>query len=183
MTTITTRSTIRIGAWGAVGCLLLVPLVAMQFTREVDWTASDFVFAGVVLGGTGGLFELALRQSGSIGYRIAAGLALLGCLMLVWVNGAVGVIGSENNPANLMYGAVLAIALLGTALARFRAQGMAATLFAMAGAIVAIGAIAVGWNLGPDGPIWPRDVIGLTGIFTVIFALSALLFRSAARDA
>ena len=29
--------------------LLLIPLVAMQFTREVDWTAGDFLVMGVLL--------------------------------------------------------------------------------------------------------------------------------------
>ena len=44
----------------AAGLLLLLPLVAMQFTNEVNWTFSDFLVAGILLFGTGGLIELAM---------------------------------------------------------------------------------------------------------------------------
>ena len=42
--------------------LLLIPLVAMQFTEEVNWTLADFLVAGVLLYGTGLLCELILRK-------------------------------------------------------------------------------------------------------------------------
>ncbi|MDB5696794.1 MAG: hypothetical protein JWN21_2337, partial [Sphingomonas bacterium] len=35
--------------WGGVATLLLIPAIAMQFTAEVNWTASDFVVMGVLL--------------------------------------------------------------------------------------------------------------------------------------
>jgi hypothetical protein len=56
----------------ATAFLLLLPLMAMQITDEVDWGAADFVFAGVLLGGTGLLLELAWRKQGNIAYRAAA---------------------------------------------------------------------------------------------------------------
>jgi len=49
------RHPLRIIGWSLVGLILLAPLVAMQFTREVAWTASDFLFAGVLLIGGGGV--------------------------------------------------------------------------------------------------------------------------------
>ncbi len=42
--------------------LLLIPLVAMQFTNEVNWTLSDFVVAAVLLLGTGLIFEFVMRK-------------------------------------------------------------------------------------------------------------------------
>ena len=42
--------------------LLLIPLVAMQFTSEVNWTLSDFVVGGMLLFGTGIICELVIRK-------------------------------------------------------------------------------------------------------------------------
>jgi len=39
----------RIAAWAAAALLLLLPLVAMQFTDEVVWDVADFAFAGALL--------------------------------------------------------------------------------------------------------------------------------------
>ena len=57
----------RLIVWAVVVALiLLIPLVAMQFTSEVNWTLSDFVFAGVLLFGTGLTYELVARKAGGI---------------------------------------------------------------------------------------------------------------------
>lgn len=78
----------RIAGWGLLAVLLLTPLVAMQFTDEVDWTASDFVIMGVLLLLVGLGFELAARLSSDVVYRAAFGLAVLTGFLLVWVNSA-----------------------------------------------------------------------------------------------
>ncbi|HST92142.1 MAG TPA: hypothetical protein VLJ13_08075, partial [Brevundimonas sp.] len=49
---------LRMLGWSAVTLIMLAPAVAMQFTTEVNWTASDFIFAGVMLIGGGALIEL-----------------------------------------------------------------------------------------------------------------------------
>jgi hypothetical protein len=64
------RSAVRVAL--VTACALLVPLVAMQITDEVDWGVADFVLAGALLGGTGLLLELAARKPGNLGYRAAA---------------------------------------------------------------------------------------------------------------
>jgi hypothetical protein len=56
----------------ATASVLLVPLVAMQVTDEVNWSLADFVLAGALLGGTGLLYELSARKPGNIVYRAAA---------------------------------------------------------------------------------------------------------------
>jgi hypothetical protein len=57
----------------ATAFILLVPLVAMQATDEVDWGVADFVVAGALLGGSGLLLhELASRKAGSIAYQVVA---------------------------------------------------------------------------------------------------------------
>jgi hypothetical protein len=92
------KSAVRVAL--VTASILLLPLVAMQFTDDVDWGVFDFVFAGVVLGGTGLLLELAARRPRTVAYRAAAsaiglaaivlgeaddapGLVLFGCLLIL----------------------------------------------------------------------------------------------------
>ena len=128
------------------------------------------------------VFTLATRVTRNHAYRYATGVALVAAFVLVWVNGAVGIIGNENNDANLMYFGVLAIGIIGALVARFRPRGMARTLFATALAQMLVAAIALFADLGPMGPTWPLDILILTLFFTALWLLSAWLFRVAARQ-
>ena len=83
-----------VGIIVAVAILLLIPLVAMQFTTEVNWEANDFLAAGVVLLGTGLLCELVLRKVPQTNYRIMICGILLLLLILLWIELAVGIFGS-----------------------------------------------------------------------------------------
>tara|TARA_R110001583_G_scaffold135989_3_gene287835 strand:+ start:15199 stop:15483 length:285 start_codon:yes stop_codon:yes gene_type:complete len=74
--------------------ILLLPLIAMQFTNEVNWTFSDFIIAGVLLIGTGVMCEITIRKIKKTKYRIAVILAILVVLLLIWVELAVGIFGS-----------------------------------------------------------------------------------------
>ena len=133
----------RIAGWSIPVLLLMLPAVAMQFTSEVDWSVADFSIAAVLFGSVGLTFELIVRTSDSLSYRFGAGLAVISAFLTIWVNGAVGMIGSENNPYNLVFGAVLLIALIGAVLARFRAAGMARAMTVAAIAQVAAGAVGM----------------------------------------
>ncbi len=64
------RSVVRVAL--ATGLILLVPLVAMLVSDEAAWGVFDFVFAAVLLAGTGLLLELAARKPRSLVYRVAA---------------------------------------------------------------------------------------------------------------
>jgi hypothetical protein len=83
-----------IGLVLTVALLLLIPLVAMQFTEEVNWSLSDFVVMGVLLLGTGLMCELVMRTVNKIKYRIAICGALLTVLVLIWIELAVGIFGT-----------------------------------------------------------------------------------------
>jgi hypothetical protein len=165
----------------ATALILLVPLLAMQFTDEVAWTVADFVVAGVLLAGTGLSFQALARRAGDTAYRVAVGLALGSALLLVWIVGAVGLIGEEGDRADLMYGGVLGVGIAGALLARFRPGGMARVLLAMAGAqaLVAVIALIAGKHQAPISSVW--ELLGLNGFFVALFAGSAWLFRRAAR--
>jgi len=164
----------------AVGALLLIPLVAMQFSDEVVWTLSDFAFAGTLLLGTALLFDAARKRVRGRAYRAAAGLALGTSLFLVWTIGAVGVIGEDGDPADLMYGAVLAAGLIGAAAARLRPEGMARAAFAMAivQALVTVIALLAGKHEAAITSVY--ELVGVNAFFIALFVASGWLFRRAA---
>lgn len=164
----------RIAAWGTAALLLLLPLVAMQLTDEVTWDGEDFIFAGVLIGGTGLIFELAVRKSGNLAYRAGVGIALAGAFLTIWANGAVGMIGSEGNPYNLLFGGVIAVALAGAIVARFRPAGMARAM--VAAAIAQLAVAAGGLATDPLGGV-------LSMAFALLWLLSAALFVKAAWSA
>ena len=161
--------------WGTAACLLLVPLVAMQFTAEVDWTGSDFVVMGVLLAIACGGYELATRLSDSSAYRAGAAVAVATGFLIVWVNLAVGMLGSEDDPANLLFGGVLLVGVIGALIARFRPRGMAPAMVAtaLAQAAMAVYALAGGYS----------EVVLQIGFFILPWLMSAALFRKAAREA
>ena len=74
------------------GCLLLVPLVLMQVSDGTDWGVFDFVFAGLLLGGTGVLLELATRRPASLVYRTAAVAVGVAAIALGEVDDAPGLV-------------------------------------------------------------------------------------------
>jgi hypothetical protein len=77
-----------------VTALLLTPLVAMQFTNEVDWDGADFLIMGILLYGTGLLCELVLRKVKRIQYRLIICGVILFMLFLIWAELAVGIFGT-----------------------------------------------------------------------------------------
>jgi hypothetical protein len=170
----------RLLGWSAAALLLLLPLVAMQFTDEVQWGAADFVVAGVMLLTVGVLFELAVRKSGNSAYRAAVVVALAAAFLLLWVNAAVGLIGSENNDVNMVFFAVLAVGIAGAVIARFRPAGMAFALLAMAvtQAAIAVIVLVAGWAPPESGAL---EIVAINGFFIVLFSASAVLFLKAGR--
>lgn len=83
-----------IGILLTVAFLLSIPLIAMQFTNEVNWTLSDFIIAGVLLLGTGLTIEAVVRTVKNKKTRIASVIGILVVLFLVWAELAVGVFGT-----------------------------------------------------------------------------------------
>jgi hypothetical protein len=169
----------RLAVWAAVAALLLLaPLLAGW-----PWDLTDFVIAGAMLFGVGLAYELIARRSEKTVYRVAFGIGLVTAFLLGLVNGAVGIIGNENQPANLLYAAVFAVGLIGSLMARFQPRGMARTLFTAAIVQLSVPVIAL--------VVWPQISWGGAGIIGVFvlnaffasqFAISALLFRRAARN-
>ena len=168
----------RVAAWAAAALVLLVPLVAMQFTDEANWTVGDFVFAAVLLFGSLGAYELAARMTGNTAYRAGVGVAIAAAFLLVWVNGAVGITDSD---ADLMFFlGVPTVGIIGAIIVRFQPRGMARAMFATALAQALVAGIALIAGIVPAYNS-AFEILGITGFFVALFVGSALLFREAAR--
>jgi peptidoglycan/LPS O-acetylase OafA/YrhL len=171
----------RVLGWGGAVALLLAPLIAMRFTSEVNWTASDFIFAGILFALIGGAFELAIWASRNRAYRAGAALALLGAFLTIWANLAVGIVGSEDNPATQLFFVALLVGILTACIGRFRAKSM--SLAALVTAVSLGVAFVIAVMQPTDEPFVPhiREAFG-TGIFASLFLASSALFRKAERE-
>ena len=173
----------RLVLWGVPTTLLFIPAIMMAISAGGwQWSPFDFVFAAVLLYGATGTVDIAIRKGGSTAYRLGTGLAVLVSFLLIWVNGAVGVIGNEDNPVNLVFIAIIAIAAAGAVSARFEPRGMARamTIAFILNAGVAALVVLNGWG-GED----PPGTAGLTMLvsgFAIMWGLSGALFAKAARD-
>ena len=163
----------RVAGWGTAVILLLLPFVAMQFTSDVNWTVGDFIFAGLMFGAVGLAIELTVRAAPNLFYRAAIICALAATFLTIWVNGAVGMIGSEDNGFNLLFLGVIALALLGAAMSGFRARGMSIAMGIAAFAQLAVSAVGMSSDL--------RGGI-LSAFFAGLWLLSASLFREATHE-
>ena len=170
----------RILGWGAAAALLAVPLVAMRFTDEVNWTPFDFAFAAVLIGAVGAGLELTMRLGPNGLYRAGAALALATAFLMIWINAAVSIVGGDGSPAGPLFLAVPAVALLGAALARFRPTGMARAMVAAAAAQVAVPVVAQIAGLGASGADDIRKVVILTVGFAALWLAAGWLFKRAA---
>lgn len=161
--------------------ILLLPLLAMQFTGEVVWSPLDFVVAWTLLFGAGLTYKLVAGKMNNVAYRAAVGISVATALFLVWSNLAVGLIGSEDNHANWMYIGVLAIGIIGAFIAHFKSRGMARTLLAtaLAQALVAVIVLIAGLGYPENSPL---QILILNGFFIVLWVGSALLFQYASRE-
>jgi hypothetical protein len=170
-----------VGVVVATALLLLVPLLAMQVSDQVVWTASDFAVAGTLLIGAGLMYVLVANKGQTIAYRAGVGVAVFAILFLIWVSLAVGILGVEGDPADLMYLGVIAVGIIGAIVARFQPNEMARALFAtaLAQALVAAIALIMGKQNSPSSSL--REVLGVNVMFIVLFVASGFLFRHAAK--
>ncbi|NOT73574.1 MAG: hypothetical protein HOP08_01510 [Cyclobacteriaceae bacterium] len=164
------------------GVLLSIPLIAMQFSNEVDWSAADFIVMGALIFGIGFSYVLITRYVTNLVYRIAVAMALGSTFLLIWANLAVGLIGSGPNAANLMYIGVIAVGIVGTILSRFTAGGMERAMYLMAGSLIVIAAILLVTNIYQRTDSSVTEVIAVNSFFAGLFAVAGLLFRYVALE-
>jgi MFS family permease len=155
--------------------VLLIPLCGTLYVDDWNWGWRGFAVAGAFVFGAALAFELAIRGMSNKAYRFAMGLAVATALVLSWSNFVLAV---DVSLANFMYFGVVVVGLVGAAIARLRARGMALALAGMAIAQILVPLIALVFL---KTSVAPGAVIGGNGVFMVLFAISALLFRRAAQ--
>lgn len=74
--------------------LLTIPLIAMQFTTEVNWTVGDFVIMGTLLLAIALLIEFTLQKVTDTKSRIGIVVVVLLLFLLIWAELAVGIFNS-----------------------------------------------------------------------------------------
>jgi hypothetical protein len=166
----------RVAMWSGAAARLGLPAIAMSFFPDagVNWTGSDFVAAGLMLFIAGVAVEVGAYLADDLPYFAGIVFAVGTGFVTVWANGAVGMIRDEGNPQNLVFLAVIALAVVGALVARFRAEGMAKAMLAV-GALQA----AIGLYVGVMG-LDDWYTAGLIAGFALPWLLSAALFRLSA---
>lgn len=175
----------RIARWGLAGLLLLTPAVMMQIDDGWNWGPGDFVFAGFIILGTVALYELAVAKSGSWPYRMGVAIALAVAFLSIWINLAVGIVG-EDNPANVHYFGLVAMAGAAGFAGEFRARAMLRAMACVAAATAFVGLLVVTAPVNAAIPGLTARVLAISAIFAAMWLASAGLFWRAAwleRDA
>jgi hypothetical protein len=156
---------------------MLLPIAIQLFTGNFGWSPGDFVFVAIILLTSCLLFDLAARKAPNLAYLAGAGTALAAGFGLFVVNGAVGLVGSEDEAHNLLFGFVILVAVIGTLAARGRPAGMARAMLAAALAHIIVSAALLIDAAGVSDGDFRMEVVGLSA-FAVMWLASAWLFRS-----
>ena len=77
-----------------VGLLLLIPLIAMQLTNEVNWSFFDFIIMGALLTITGLLIGIILQKVQNSKNRLILIITIVMMFFLIWAELAVGLFGT-----------------------------------------------------------------------------------------
>lgn len=168
----------RIAAWSGAAAIMLFPIGIQLVSGNFGWSAADFLFLAVILLTGCLVFDFAARKAPNFSYLAGASAALAASFGLVVVNGAVGLVGSENEAHNLLFLVAILVATFGAIIARGRATGMARVMFLAAITHVAVStALLIDAGGVSDGdPL--MEVIGLS-VFAAVWLASGLLFRNA----
>lgn len=171
----------RIAAWSAVAGIMLIPIAVQLVHGPFGWSAGDFVGVTVILSFSGAIFDLVARRSPNLAYLAAAGTALAAGFGLVVVNGAVGLVGSEDQAHNLFFLVVLTVAVVASVIARGRPISLAKAMLATAGTHIAVSSALLIRADGVSDGDPNMEIVGL-GVFALLWLVSAWLFRSSAKQ-
>jgi len=123
-------------------------------------------------------------RAGTTHYRLGLATAIFAGLFQVWMNLAVGIVGSEDNPVNQGFFMVVATAAACAFTARLKAEAMARAMLATAGVQALLGAVVA---TAPSTVIadakGPLGVVVLSGGFVGLWLLAAFFFHRSARAA
>lgn len=164
---------LRLLMWTGVLIIWLLPLIAKQFTDEVQWSTFDHVVWAFMLAIPAGIVDLVSRMTPNWAYRGGVIIALGTSFVITWANLAVGIVGNEENPTNLIFFGVVAIAMIGSPLVGFKASRLRWVFYltAAAQALSALTALQA-----------EPFVLVFCGVTTALWLSAATLFGRAANN-
>lgn len=75
----------------ATAVILSIPLIAMQFTDEVQWGLFDFLIIGCLLFGAGFIYELISTKIRTARHKAVAAVVTILVVLYLWAELAVGI--------------------------------------------------------------------------------------------
>ena len=158
--------------------LLSVPFVAMRFTSEVNWTASDFLVMGDITRGRAVALSSWRRASAvTSAYKLGVSAAVGGGFLIVWANLAVG---HEHSPYDYPFYLALLLGLVASAIVRLRPKGMMAAMLVTAAALIVALRLFMVHEADAEGGNLLVTAVASASIASP-FLIAAWLFRRAAR--
>lgn len=165
----------RVARWTGILALLLTPLVMMQISDGWHWTFGSFVFAGIVMGGVGLLYELAERASASRAWRAGVAVALITSFLTVWTT----IVRDDGNGIGFFL--LVMAAAVGAFAAWFRAAGMARTMVGVATMQALLSVAIATAPVTARVPDAPFRFLAFGAFFAALWLVSAAFFGIAAK--
>jgi hypothetical protein len=164
---------------------LIIPLTGMLMNAGVNWGFFDFIFAWVFIFSAGFTYKYIASKKSNAKYKAALGIAVFISLFIVWSNLAVGIIGSEDNPVNIIYFVMLFAVIIGGVTVKFQPKGLSILMFATAaahGLIPFIAIVLIGAENIEHFTSEMTTQIGIHLFIIMLWIISGLLFRFSADD-
>lgn len=165
----------RIARWACALALLLVPLGMMQISDQWHWGVGDFLFAAIMIGGVGLLYDLAEKARGNRAWRAGIAVALVASFLTVWTT----IVRDDGTGMNFFL--LIMAAAVGGFAAWFRPAGLART---MVGVAIMQALLALAIATAPSTasiPAGASRALLSGGFFTALWLISAAFFRAAAK--
>lgn len=74
--------------------ILTIPLIAMQFSEEVNWDLRDYLIMGILLFSTASVINVILKKKIAFKTKIIYVAVAIFVLFLIWAELAMGIFGS-----------------------------------------------------------------------------------------
>jgi hypothetical protein len=163
----------RLAAWAGAAVLVVVPVVVWWYAAPFDLDPGHGVMAALVTVLSGLAYETAVRLPARLALAGGIALSLAGAMLMLWANGAVGILGSEDDPVNRIFLWPVGLALAGALAAAMRPALASSVLVLAAFAQVGTFVHALVGGHGFVGPI--------TVFFCFLWLAASTLFRRAGR--